>query len=143
VGGERAIAEEDVALLTPYVAEARIFDMVDALAERKGRQAAALLHRLLDESEPLALLGMINRQFRLLIEAREVLDAGGDSGDLLKTPDIKHPYVAQKLTQQARNFTLDQLEDIYRYLLDTDYAIKTGRIEPELALDLLVASLAG
>jgi len=142
VGGERPIAEADVALLTPYVPEARIFDMVDAVAERNGRLATILMHRLLEDQEPLALLGMINRQFRQLIQAREVMNAGGGSGDLLKLPDIKHPFVAQKLTQQARNFTIEQLEGIYRYLLETDQAIKTGRVEPELALDLFVAGLA-
>ncbi len=142
VGGERAIAEADVALLTPYVPEARIFDMVDAVAGRNGRLATILMHRLLDDQEPLALFGMINRQFRMLIEAREVLDAGGGTSDLLKLPDVKHPFVAQKLTQQARNFSIEQLEGIYRHLLETDQAIKTGRIEPELALDLFVAGLA-
>jgi DNA polymerase-3 subunit delta len=142
VNGERPISEADVALLTPYVAEAVIWDMVDALGRREGRQAARLIHRLLDDSEPLYVLSMINRQFRLLIEAREVLDAGGDSRDLLRLPDFKSPNVAQKLIQQARNFTMPQLESIYRYLLETDYAIKTGRVKDDLALDLLVGSLA-
>ena len=41
VDGERAIGEADVSLLTPYVSETSMFDMVDALAE--GRTAAAWL----------------------------------------------------------------------------------------------------
>jgi len=31
---------------------------------------------------------------------------------------------------------------VYRHLLDTDVAIKSGEIEAEVALDLLVAGLA-
>jgi DNA polymerase-3 subunit delta len=131
-----------VALLTAYVADAVIWDMVDALGRRDGAVAASLMHRLLHDDEPLQILGMINRQFRLLIQTREVLDAGGDTRDLQQLPDIRYPGIAQKLAQQARNFTLDQLESIYHYLLETDYGIKTGRIGPELALDLLVASLS-
>jgi DNA polymerase-3 subunit delta len=142
VGPEQTITEADVRLLTAYVAEAGIFDMVDALGRREGAKALALMHRLLDEQQPLSLLGMINRQFRLLIQTREVLDAGGSSADLLKLPEIRSPFVAQKLTQQARNFTLEQLETIYRYLLDTDHGIKTGRVGDTLALDLLVAGLS-
>jgi DNA polymerase III delta subunit len=52
-----------------------------------------------------------------------------------------HPFVARKLHAQSANFTLAQLERIYRYLLDLDLAIKTGDMTPEAALDLLVAGL--
>ncbi|HVO43970.1 MAG TPA: DNA polymerase III subunit delta [Aggregatilineales bacterium] len=144
VGTERAIASADVALLTPYTAEANIFDIVDAIAVRDGKTAIRLIHRLLADpkQQPLNLLGMINRQFRLLLQAREVLDAGGDMRNLDKILSIS-PFVARKLAPQARNFTLDQLESIYRLLLETDQAIKTGRVSDALAIDLLVTQLAG
>src|SRR5579859_2136531 len=141
-GGTRAITEADVALLTSYVAEAVIWNMVDALGKRDGKTASILLQRLLKDQEPLSLLPMIYRQFRLLIQAREALDAGGDKRDLLKLPDFRSDFVAQKAIEQARNFTMEQLEDIYRYLLDTDHGIKTGRVSDALALDLLVAGLS-
>ena len=50
--------------------------------------------------------------------------------------------MAQKLAKQTRGFSLEQLEGIYRALLDNDIKMKTGRIKPELALDVLVAGLA-
>ncbi|HLY27472.1 MAG TPA: DNA polymerase III subunit delta [Aggregatilineales bacterium] len=140
--GQRAITEADVTLLTSYVAEAVIWNMVDALGKRDGKTASILLQRLLKDQEPLSLLPMIYRQFRLLIQAREALDAGGDKRDLLKLPDFRSDFVAQKAIEQARNFTMEQLEDIYRYLLDTDHGIKTGRVSDALALDLLVAGLS-
>jgi DNA polymerase-3 subunit delta len=143
VGGDRAITEDDIIQLTSYIAEAKIWDMVDALGERNGPKAITFMHRLLENSEPLALLGMINRQFRLLIQVREVLDAGGMPSDLMKLADIKSSYTAQKLAQQARNFTISQLESVHRYLLDVDFSIKSGQVKDDvLALDLLVATLA-
>src|SRR5258708_30699327 len=102
-----------------------------------------LIQRLLEEQDPLALLPMIYRQFRLLLQARDVLDMGGGKSDLTKYPDFRSDFVAQKAIEQARNFTMEQLEGIYRYLLDTDQGIKTGRVNDKLALDLLVAGLAG
>jgi DNA polymerase III subunit delta len=140
-GGERPITEADVALLTPYVAEADIFQMVDALGRRDGATAARLLHRLLEKDEPLRLFGMIIRQFRLLIQAREHLNAGGTPGQLAKAIGV-HPYVGEKLAGQVRAFTLHQLEQIYRFLLETDVAIKTGKVDGELALDLLLAGVS-
>lgn len=143
VNGERAINEADVSLLTPYVAEAEIFKMVDALAEGKGSAALEMLHRLLMEkdNDPFKIYGMIVRQFRLLLTAKEFLVGGGypnQMGEELRMA----PFVAKKMAQQARAFTLPQLEQVYRTLLDNDIRMKTGRIEPKLALDLLVAGLA-
>ena len=143
VDGARAITEADVSLLTPYVAEAEIFKMVDALAEGRGGAALAMMHRLLMEkdNDPFKIYGMIVRQFRLLLTAKEFLVNGGmpnQMGDELHM----NPFVAKKMTQQARAFTLSQLEQVYRALLDNDIRMKTGRIEPKLALDLLVAGLA-
>ncbi len=142
VGTERAITEADVALLTPYVPEANIFDIVDALGRREGQIASVLIHRLLADpkQQPLALLSMINRQFRLLIQVREAIEMNRSPRDL---PDLQRvSFLIPKLTEQARNFTLEQLEAIYRNLLESDYAIKTGKVSDVLALDLLVAGVS-
>lgn len=141
VDGARPISEADVALLTPYVAEASMFEMVDALAEGRGKVAVSLVHRLLDqESDVFGLYGMITRQFRLLLLAKEHLANGGAPKEIAQAISV-HPYVADKLAKQTRSFTLEQLEAIYRALQDYDFKMKTGQIEPMLALDLLIAGL--
>ena len=140
--GERAVTESDVETLVPYSQDAVIFDLVDALGHRDGSTAAETLHRLINEGEhPLGLLGMIIRQFRLLIQVKALKAKGASSRDIAKTLGI-HPFPAGKLYSQATHFTPAQLEKIYRYLSETDVAIKTGKIDSEIALDLLVAGLA-
>jgi DNA polymerase-3 subunit delta len=141
VNNERPITEDDVSLLTPYVAEADVFQMVDALGRRDGATASRLLHRLLENNAPLQLFGMIVRQFRLLILAREYLNAGGAPKQLGKAIGV-HPYVGEKLAQQVHTFSLEQLETIYHFLLETDAGIKTGKVTDVLALDLLIAGIA-
>ncbi|MFN8378924.1 MAG: DNA polymerase III subunit delta [Anaerolineae bacterium] len=140
---DRVVTEADVAQLTPYVAEVVVFDMVDALAEGRGEKAARLAHRLLDQNEDLfGLLAMITRQFRLLLQVRDYLDEGGrsDEGSVAKAVGA-HPYVAKKLLGQVRHFDYGQLRQIYTALYTTDVRIKTGEVQPELALDLLIAGL--
>ncbi len=142
VGRNGFITEKEIALLTPYVAQVDVFEMVDALGQRNAQKTTALLHQLLSESDPLQLFGMIIRQFRLLIQARDLLDNGTATKDLPKFLGVPG-FVADKLARQARTFgSIDQLEKIYRNLLETDVAIKTGKVEGVLALDLLVAGLA-
>ncbi len=142
VGEGRPIGTDDVAALMTYVPEEKVFDMVDALGRRDGQSAARLLQRLLVDADPLSLFAMIVRQFRLLIQAREHLDLGGGRGPALAQALRIHSFPAQKLEQQSRNFDLADLEAIYRRLLDYDRDIKTGQIEPELAIQLLVAGLS-
>lgn len=140
--GQRAISREDVEILVPYSQDAVIFDLVDALGLRDGRTAARTLHHLIEEGEhPLGLLGMIIRQFRLLIQVKALKAEGSSSSDTARVLGI-HPFPARKLYNQATHFTPSQLEKVYRHLSEVDVDIKTGQMDAEVALDLLVAGLA-
>ena len=83
---------------------------------------------------------MVVRQFRLLILTQEMLNAGSHEGEITRQLKI-YPFVARKLIGQARNFSMETLEDIYKELLDTDVGIKTGQFPAEVALDTLITSL--
>ena len=138
----QAITAADVDAVVPYVQAAIIFDLVDALGQRNGRVAAQTLHRLLDSgTHPLELLAMIARQFRLLIQVKDLEARGATRQEVIKTLKL-HPFPAGKLHSQATQFTAEQLETVYRHILDIDVGIKSGKIEAEVALDLLVAGLA-
>ncbi|HET7010242.1 MAG TPA: DNA polymerase III subunit delta [Anaerolineales bacterium] len=134
----RAITTGDVEQLTPVRGQTDIFAMVDALGHRNGRQAMQHLHRLLDHEEPRYIFAMVIRQFRLLILAREALDAGQSPRQSLGVA----PFVAEKIAAQAVNFPLPRLEAIYHDLLDIDIGSKRGQVDLEVALDTLVATLA-
>jgi DNA polymerase-3 subunit delta len=136
------IDAEHVALLCPYAAEASIFDLVDALGSRNGRQAATTLQRKLNEGrDPFYLFAMIVRQFRLLIQVKELAEAGQHPPAIGKALRL-HPFVAGKLHRQSQHFSLAQLEKIYAHLLQTDVGVKTGRADMLTSLNLLVAALA-
>ena len=101
-----------------------------------------MLRRLLEDGDPLPLFGMIVRQFRLLIQVRELLDENpGLSIDEMASEIGVHPFPIKKITPQAKLFNLPQLKRIFHQLSELDQAIKTGRLDDELALDLLIASL--
>ena len=84
---------------------------------------------------------MIVRQFRLLVQTKELATDGLDPRAIAKELKL-HPYPARKLHTQARNFTLEQLERVHQRLLEVDVQIKTGQISPVVALDLFIAGLA-
>ncbi len=135
----RRIEQNDVEALVSDEQVADMFGFVDAIGARDGAAALRILRGVLGRGEqPLIALTMIARQTRLLIQAKE--------NDRLSPAELAqalglHPFVAEKLSRQARNFSMAQLERAHIAVMETDLAIKTGRMEDVVALDVLVAEL--
>jgi DNA polymerase-3 subunit delta len=136
----RPLETADVAVLTSASSEARVFDFVDFIGQRKGPQAQRELHKLLEREEPLYVLGMVVRQFRLILQAKELLEARRAEREIAQALGL-HPFPAGKVCAQSRNFSLSALEHTYHRLLECDADLKTGRAEASTALDTLVAEL--
>ncbi|MHB9090396.1 MAG: DNA polymerase III subunit delta [Chloroflexota bacterium] len=136
------ISDDDIFRLVSYTREASVFEMVDALGRRDARHALRKLHDLLNDGEAAQyLLIMIARQVRLLLLAREALDRGVSPYGLAGEMGV-HPFVAQKVGDQARNFSQAGLIALHDQLVELDWTGKTGRLAPEAGLDLLIAGLA-
>jgi DNA polymerase-3 subunit delta len=141
-GGAGSIRREDVRLLVSYTQEANIFDMVDAIGQQDGPKAVRLLRELeRDGAAPLYLLSMIVRQFRILVQVADQMDLGLGKEEIAKIIGL-HPFPTQKAMQQCRHWRMSDLEGAYDRLLETDVAIKTGKLPDDLALDLLVVELS-
>ena len=140
VNWARPINSQDVEAVCVVTSEQSVFDFVDALANGNGKAAQHLLHRLLETEDEFSLWGMVVRQFRLLIQAREILDGRGNKDDVARALGI-HPFVAEKATQQAGRFSIESLEAIYHRLLSIDERVKTSKVTLDLAMDMLVVEL--
>lgn len=139
-GNEDAVCVDDIELLTTHNQEGDIFLLVDGLGERNGKKAMEHFLLLTEKSDVMELTGMIHRQFRLLIQAREVTDEGGRVDNVQEELKVMN-FVAKKLYQQASRFSMTQLIDIHDRLLKIDEDIKTGGLPGILAFQLLIADL--
>ena len=137
---ERPITLADVEQVSIVTAQASVFALVDALATGNGQQAQGLLRRLLEDEDAFALWGMVIRQFRLLILAREILDQRGTLQDAQRQIH-EAPYSVEKAYKQAGRFSMIALEAIYRRLLRMDEAAKTGEMPLDLSLEMFVVEL--
>jgi DNA polymerase-3 subunit delta len=140
-GFSRAVTPEDISALTPESVFTNILEMVDAIGNRDRTRALRLLRKTVEQGNVGGVFAMVVRQFRLLLLAREALDSGIPAARLAAALEV-HPFVAQKLAGQARNFNLLALENLYRRLRDTDEEVKSGQIELDTAMEALVAELA-
>ena len=141
--GTRAITADDVRLLTPQAREERIFDLVDAVVEGRTADALRLLRRMREDGSETAphLFSMIARQLRMVVRAAELIEARA-APEAISTATGAGGYPLEKLTRQARAAGRVAAEASLRAVEHSDYSVKTGRLDDDLALELLVVRLA-
>ena len=139
---ERPIRLLDVEKVSIVSAQGSVFELVDALGQKDGRKAQHILHQLLEEEEAFELWGMVIRQFRLLLQTREMLDEHASILDVQNALGLRD-FVAQKVCSQAGRFSMPTLESIYHKLLEIDEAAKTSQVPLDLALDTRIVELQG
>jgi len=138
----RRIEEEDIKQIVGYTQQTSVFTMVDAIIESRARVAEQLLQELLQQgASPAYLMVMLARQLRLIVRTKDIQTARMSSNELRSRLGVSQEFVARKTLEQARRYSLPRLKQVYQRLLETDLAIKTGKYEPELALNILVAEL--
>lgn len=139
--GQR-IETSDINLLVSYARESSVFTMVDAIVQRRLEVASRLMHQILNEgAAPSYLLFMITRQFRLLIQAKSLIKQKVPANLIGKKIGLTSDFVLGKTMDQARGYSTARMEETYRKLLSTDLSIKTGAMDGEVALDLLITDL--
>lgn len=137
--GRDVITKEDVDAVGTVHVTSRVFDMVAAIVAGNTKKAMDLYEDLLTLKEPpMRILFLIARQFNQLLQIKELTAAGKDKGAIasaLKVP----PFAVGKLTAQARAFTRDQILSWVTLCVETEEAVKTGRLSDRLAVELLIA----
>lgn len=135
------ITNQDVELLVKSKIGTDIFKTIEAISQKNKKLAIDLLHKHLEKGEsPLYLLSMINFQFRNLAIIKHMVEKQRPYNVILAKSGL-HPFVVKKSFSQAQWFTFQDLKKIYQKIFQADFDIKTGRIEPETAIDMLVAEI--
>jgi len=121
--------------------EENIFEVVDAAGEKDCLRAlSGIRNLLLQKQQPQQIIGMVARQFRLILQVRE-LAAGGDTREQIIAALKMHPFVYQKIYRQRKNFDRAQLVGIINRLTELDYHIKTGRSVFYPAMETLIIKI--
>ncbi len=138
----REINEGDVRALVSYAQETNIFAAVDAIVDGHPGEALRLLTQLIYEGrEPQYLIAMIERQLRLMALARDLSDRAVAPSEMGRRMGTSSDFVIRKTLGQARRTSLANISRMYQRVLRSDLDIKTGRLEPAVSLELLVADL--
>ncbi len=138
----RRIEEEDVRTMVSDDQQSHIFAMVDAIIAGKADKAEQIIQALFERgAAPAYMLFMLVRQARLLVQARQLKETVKSQAELKSRLHIAADFALRKTLEQASAYPLPRLTELYRRLLEADLAIKTGRYEGALAINILVAEL--
>jgi DNA polymerase-3 subunit delta len=137
-GDRDVVTDADVRAISTEHVTSKIFDMIAAIANRQTRKAMELYEDLLTLKEPpMRILFLISRQFNQILQVKELQAKGMDRNTIASKLKLQ-PFVVGRILPQARQFTREQLLSYVELCVDAEEAVKTGRLQDRLAVELLI-----
>lgn len=135
------ITAEDVeAVCTNHISN-HIFEMINAIADQQQKKAMQLYYDLLALKEPpMRILFLIARQCNILLQVKEMKALGYDNKTIGSKVGLA-PFIAGKYVTQASRFKSADLRRAVARCVETEEAVKTGRMNDVLSLEMLILTV--
>lgn len=137
------ITGEDIENICTRQINNQIFDMMNAIAEKRQKEAMSLYYDLLTLKEPpMRILFLLARQFNLLLQVRELKKKGypvKTIGEAVGLPG----FIAGKYVNQAAKFSTKALRQAVTDCVEAEEAVKTGKMNDVLSVELLLVRYSG
>ena len=131
----------DVEDIQEVIADTRVrsvFDLTDALGERRYEEALSILDGMLLAGEPpLRILHMIARHFRLVDLLHDPKNRGGDKGDHASVLQVPYFFV-DDYRRHARTFSAADISYVRERILSVDRNLKSGGLSDRTVLEDLL-----
>ncbi|MBE5884606.1 MAG: DNA polymerase III subunit delta [Lachnospiraceae bacterium] len=135
------ITSEDVDAVCTNRISNHIFDMINAIADKQQQQALQLYYDLLALKEPpMRILFLIARQCNMLLQVKEMKSRGYDNktiGSKIGVP----PFIAGKYVTQAARFKTATLKRAVSQCVESEEAVKSGRMNDMMSVEILIISV--
>lgn len=137
------IGKDNVEEMVAPTMEQNVFLLIDEVVRLRLERALNMLHELLKQKEePIKITVLIARQFRIMLQAKELSRQGYSQQQMAGQIGV-HPYAVKIALEQGRSYDSRTLAGILSELAELDYRMKTGRIDKVLGLELFLMKLAG
>jgi len=137
-GPRDTITTVDIEAICSPTLQTRVFDMIAAMANGRTASALDMYHNmLLMKEQPLMILAMIIRQFRILLMVKAASDKHLPKAQMAKSLGLRS-FVVDEALSQGRRFTIEKLFKALCDCQDIDIKIKTGLINAEVGVELLI-----
>jgi len=140
-GDRGEVTEDDIQRVATRSTECTVFNMVDALMDGRRNDAFRMMQDMLRTgSDELGILAMLLRQFRLMqmylimkYEKKPQQEMAGALGIA--------PFALDRLIRQCGRYTGREVKQAVTLCLDTEYAVKSGRMPANGSLEAVMLKL--
>lgn len=140
---DEGITASDVEELCIVQVQNKIFDMVEAVAQKNQKVALDLYYDLLALKEaPMKILALIARQFNMLLQVKEMKQKGYSEQNIASQTGLNAYFLKKKYIPQASQFKLYQLEDALKACVEAEENVKTGKMPDILSVELIIVGLS-
>ena len=141
-GSGKTVDVELVNEMVPRSTEQNVFLLIDHIVQTHAHEAFSILYDLLKQKEePIKIMMLMARQFRIMLQSQELARQGYSSQQIASKLGIA-PFVVQKVSSQSRHYTVSELATILTKLAELDYGIKSGKIDKVFGLEILLLQMA-
>ena len=132
----------DVQSVTSISKQFNVFELCNAVGEKKFARAIAILNRLLEQGEaPTGMVIQLMRHFINLVKINESVRKGiRSANELAKTTGLNY-YFVNDMMKQAKNYSTEEYRNLFSYLAEADLHLKTSYQTPGLVMELLLYRL--
>lgn len=141
ISDTRRLDVEDVRSLVPKSLEQNIFDLSEFTLNARVDKAIALLDDLLLQGESIiALNAIFITKVRLMLQVQILTKQGYNQGNITEVLNQK-PYPVKLAMQQARRFSPEFLQYVFKKLVEMDYQMKSSAIDIKVLFELFILDI--
>ncbi len=138
---DKNITKEDIILLTSKNIDTDIFNLIENIVTSNKGKAIESYHEMLKlGEEPIMIIIMLANQFRMIYQVKKLYQRGYSEKDISSILKV-HWYPVRKTLGKMHNYDDNKLLNYLNQLADLDIAIKTGKIDKEIGLELFVLNI--
>lgn len=139
---KQVVEMSDVSAITAAASLETIWQLGEALFNRQAEAAFRIASALVDEGNPiLTLLRQVRSQFQTEFQVCCILDAGGTKQDVSAQFPYMKGFILDRHVQQATNYGRHRFKKALIKIDETEMAVKSSAVGPEILLDLLIGRL--
>lgn len=137
-GDRDVVTRADIQAVCTTQIQNKIFDMVRAVTEKNQKRALELYYDLLTLKEPpMRILFLLAKQFRQLLLVKEYTEEGVAQPEMASRLGIPS-FVVRNIASCARAYRISELRQAVTDFVDAEEAVKTGRLQDVLSVELLI-----
>ena len=140
-GNDKDIKIDDIKLLVEDTKIESIFTFTDSIGSKNVNKALKFLDKMFSQGEmPEKIIGMITRQFRLILLTKVYQERGASPSEIPAKAGFS-PFLLDGYLKQTSKYTLMELKDSFYKVQKADIQIKSSDIYKKIIIEKLIFDL--